>query len=115
MVNVSPRGRTPEVDVRRIPAIDVSRLPEVTVAPNGCEDPVNFLTDVGPAIHGPFLVTYPNLNDGIQSSFSNGSGGGSVDVDLTRDAPLKTGLYLGSGQVLSFSEAILYSGCNPGQ
>ena len=113
MVNISPNGRTPEVDIRRIPAVNVSRLPEVTVTPNGCEDPVNFLTDIGSAIQGPFLVTYLNLNEGIQTSFSNGSGGGNVEVDLTPDAPLATGLYLGSGQVLTFSDAILYSGCNP--
>ena len=122
VVNISPRGRVPEIDIRRMPAIDIQRMPdvdigimpEVSVRPRGCADPGNFQTDIATTIPGPFIVTYINLAEGIEASLGRRAGE-SVGVDLNASTALATALYLGRGQTLTFSESVLYSGCTPGQ
>jgi hypothetical protein len=95
-----------------MPEINIRRMPEVSVRPRGCDDPGSYRTDIGTSVQGPFLLTYLNLAEGVQTTFSSGSGSSS-QVQLDTNSPLWSALYLGEGKVLSFDQSVLYSGCDP--
>jgi hypothetical protein len=104
MVNINPNGA--------IPGVEVTRMPPMTIAPSGCSQQQNFLTEVGRSIAGPLVVTYLNAPSQTQVTVTN-TQTGNHRIVLANTTQLATAVYLRAGQQLNFDNDVIYSGCRP--